>query len=201
MGRIKQLLIISSLALFLSACAMKDWIKSKDDKIGVDDFKRITQISLENKKTPEQTLMEADIYRLFKLLSHYKASTPKEQKALYAKFKQNFQQNPTLFDALFLSMIQVTINKKSENMAVSSHLMKAIDMKQASPAMVELLGLLDAVEKLNLKTRILKHQIKRYQLENAKRKKEVSELAEKINALKNIEQSISKREIVGDVQE
>lgn len=205
MGRILKLSILILLTFTLSGCPLKDWIKSDEDEVSVEEFKRITRVTGENDQSYQQhidqKLMETKILRLFNLIAQYHDANEIEQKVLFKKIDRDFKQNPTLFNALFLSMIQVTINPNKKNLAVNSNLMKAIDMQSADPSLLELLNLFKSMESIKAKNKRLSNTIKLYRVENSKHKKNVAALKDQINALKVIEESIYERELVLDIQE
>lgn len=193
------------MTLLLSACPMRDWIKSDEDKISVEEFKRITEVVGDKDKSQrqkiEQELKETEIFQLFYLLSQYRSVNSVEQKVLFRKIERDFKHNPTLFNALFLSMIQVTIRPGETNLAVNSNLMKAIDMSSADPSLIELLKVFKALRKIEAQKQQLETKLKLSEAENIKNQKNVAELTSQINALKKIEESIYKRELVLDIQE
>ena len=206
MGRIIKLFLILTTASMLSACHLKDWIRKDDSEyVSVDEFKRITRTINNHGRTEQVSADEyippKQITQLFVLLANYNASTDKERRVLYKKVHLTFKQNPTLFSALFLSMIEVTNTKNNAKLTVNSNLMKAVDFSEADPDLLELYKVLNVFKAERIEKSKLKDKVKRYQVENSKHKKEVIELTAQINALKKIEESIYARELVLDVQE
>ncbi|MDX1810653.1 MAG: hypothetical protein R3240_01780 [Gammaproteobacteria bacterium] len=196
--------ILILLVMFLSGCPLKDWIKSDDDQVSVDEFKRITQ-SLKgdgNKKAKlEQLKKYEEVTFLFKRLEDYKHASDIEKKVLLKKGERDFKQNPTLLDALFLSMIQVTIPRKRDSLAINSSYMKAVDISRAEPGLLELRNVFKSLDKISSEKIRLTKKLKKYQAENSQQKEIVKELTAQINALKNIEESIYERELFSSVQE
>lgn len=184
---------------------MKDWIRDDNAYVGVDEFKRITKVvkvtDKQNAQPHENPEHLSQLNQLFYLVESYNRATRKEKAILFNSIKRSFKQNPTLLNALFLSMVEVTNAKNKDKLAVHSNLMSAVDLSQADSDLLEIKKLFEVLNAQKQEKSQLEEKIKLYQVENSKYKKVVSELTTQINALKNIDQSIFARELVLDNQE